>query len=245
MRDHAPKPSFSMSQEQSLLQKEYDGTQLVSTVDKNSVENFHQQSKNEINHDLSAESQGIENRVKGNITGTNKFIKGAQADVIDPERAKLQKNYDRQSTNVGVVTAIKGGLSAVKNAVDSPQNFVNEKVEDAKEAYQSIVHGEKVSPEYKNIPQMLQTSLKISTDSVDSSGGLTQKQSISHNENSGSTSQFTAPHDGSTESLFKHQESQAEAHTPQIIKIKEVSIKQDSESIEKLNVSKDLKLNRG
>jgi uncharacterized protein (UPF0305 family) len=240
MRDHAPKPAFSMSQAQSLLQKEYDGTQLEKTVDKNSVENFHQQSKNEINHDLSAESQGIENRVKGNIAGTNKFIKGAQADIIDPERAKLQKDYDRQSTDVGVVTAIKGGLSAVKNAADSPQNFVHEKIEDVKEAYQTIVHGEKVSPEYTNIPQMLKASLKDSAGSEDLNGGYTQKQSIPHKESSKGTSHFTSLHDGSVESLFKHQNNQEELRSPKVIKIKEVSMKQEGESIEKLNAQKEM-----
>jgi hypothetical protein len=245
MRDHAPKPAFSMSQEQSLLQKEYDTTEMPSTVDKNSVDHFHQQSKNEINHDLSSESQGIENRVKENISGTNKFIKEAQSDIIDPERAKLEKDYNRQSTDVGIVSAAKGGLRAVKNAVDSPSNFVHEKIEDVQDSYQNIVYGEKVSPEYKNIPKMLHASLKNSENASDLSRELTQQPSSSNNQMFDIKANIASQHDGSRESLFNRSDTNEEAHVPKVIKIKEVSINQEGESIEKRDASKDLKLNRG
>jgi len=232
MRDHAPKLSFSTSQ--AHFQKEYEGIGLTSTVDKNSVDHFHQQSKNHINHDISDESQGIENRVKRNIEGANQFIKNAQEDVIYPARATLQKEHDRQSTNVGIVAAVKGGISAAKNTLDSPYNFVSEKVEDVIDVYQQYVNGPKVSPDYTNIPQMLNASLQEG--SGDLGVPLTQKKSISPNLISGESQ-----HNGRTESILKSQERGEESQAPNVIKIKDVSMKIQEASGEKLEEPKLLR----
>lgn len=170
MRDHGPKATFSMSQEQRHLQKDYAGTPLENTLDldKDNVDRFHGQSTKEIQHDLRAQSQGLEKRVQDTISGTTPFMKGAQEDIIDGDRTKLQKEHARQSSDVGVTTALKGGLRSVKNTLDSPQNFTHERWEDLKEVFKSFYdeknNKKKVIPSYQDLPQMIKDALQKKTE---------------------------------------------------------------------------------
>eukprot|EP01035_Chromulina_nebulosa_P023586 gene23586-30585_t len=146
---------MNLGVDESSLKSNYHNTQIGSPVDQGVVTRLSEKSDNEISYRVGAKSIGLEGRVSDSIEGTKKFIAGSQEEVIDNPKEKLQKEYDRNSTDVGVVSAIKGGLSAVKNTLDSPQNFVHEKIEDVKDTYQTLVNGPfKEATVFKDLPNM-------------------------------------------------------------------------------------------
>ena len=159
VREQMPKASLGMSE--SSLQSEYRATPMSSSVDKGVVDSLDQKSKEEMSYKVGTKAFGMERRVEEQIEGATQFMKGAKEDIVDPRQAELQKDHHRQSTDVGIVSAIGGGLKAVKNTVDSPDRFLNEKIEDMKEGYTKLTKGDlKEARNYSDLPSMINTSIQ-------------------------------------------------------------------------------------
>lgn len=223
MRENIPNQSQALGETEESLKADYHARPMPSAVDTGVVERFDEQARGEITHEKEEEAAGMRHRVEAEIVGTKQFIKNAKQEVINPAREELEKEHSRKSTDVGITTALFGGLKAIKNAKDSPLRFVEEQVDNVKEMYTKRDSGQqKEDTVYSNFSSMITTSMR--GDGSSSSMEIIQEDSPVNNESviqhSHSDVQRSfpekmstdpAPHDGSLESLFKPQTTVATA----------------------------------
>lgn len=140
------------------MRQQYKATNIgpvVSNQNMGGVDRFYQQSEEKMSHEVSSKAEGIENRVQGRLEATKGLIKSAGEDVINPTWASLQKEHDRNSTNVGLVDAAKGAIKSINHALDSPSRAINEITEDTVEYLQNYQKEQKAPTDYSNVTEKL------------------------------------------------------------------------------------------
>ena len=164
MRDHAPKHAQTVTQEG--LNADYTAASVGLVVDKGVVDQFDQHAKAEMSDTLTRGTHGIETRVRHKREGTEGAIKEAKADVVDSSYTALQKAYERHSTDVGIATALKGGLAALGNTIQSPSRFVDETVDDVKGLYKTLTEGEQPSRTNHDVMERVADSIERTKGSI-------------------------------------------------------------------------------